>query len=351
MISIEEIDALRDMKYKPVKTFNEGDIIEQVFLIAQASKGFTKRGDPFTTFILQDESGRFPCKQWRFDFSEYPELKAGTYAKMKIKVDEYQGSLQGNSLGIPMPVEPPTDTSSYELHPGVSPEDATAYYDKLMGYKDQVENPFIKAYLDTIFEDNIVVQKLFKIAPASISNRGAYRGGLVEHVYKVMLNAVAIVESQQLAHNPAPIDMDIVVAGVLTHDLGKMYAYEVTSTGVAHTRSGSLLNHLPLSYSISIQAFMQTESIIHREIPEEIKDHINHCILSHHGQLEYGSPVKPQSIEAHIVHVADMSDSTSSNFAEPIVANLDGKNEDGFIEGSYFSAKTIYVGDKQPNAE
>ena len=351
-VSEEETQALRNMKdYKPVKAFHEGDIIEQVFLISQVSKGVTKRGDPFATLTLQDESGRFPCKQWQFDPAQYPEIKAGVYAKMKVKVESYQGSLQGKSLGMPMPVDPPQDSSNYELHPGLSAEAALHYYDRLMEYKDAVENPFIKAYLDTIFEDNIVVQKLFKIAPASVTNRGAYKGGLVEHVYKVMINAMAMVESQGAANDPAPVDRDIVIAGVLTHDLGKMYAYEVTTTGVGFTRSGLLLGHLSISYSLSIQAFIQAESAIHREIPEEIKDHINHCILSHHGQLEYGSPVKPQSIEAQIVHVADMSDSTSSNFAEPIVANLDGKNEDGFVEGNYFSAKTIYVGDKQPNED
>ena len=130
-----------------------------------------------------------------------------------------------------------------------------------------------------------------------------------------------------------------------------MYAYSVDSTGVRHTRSGLLLAHLPMSYGLSVQAFMQAESVLKRAIPEELKDHINHCILAHHGQLDYGSPVKPQSVEAQIIHVADMSDSTTSNFAEPTRNNLDNVDDNGFVEGSYFSSRTVYVGDKQSHNE
>ena len=342
-----DMDNLKnDKNYKPVKQLHNGDTVTQVFLISGVSKGTTKRGDAFATFTLQDQSGKLYCKQWQFDPSEYPEIKAGIYAKMTISVEEYQGSLQAKSKTIPMPVEPPKDVSRYESSMGLAPDKAQRYYDELMKIKDEVEDPYIKAYLDTIFEENFVVKKLFTTAPASVSNRGAYRGGLVEHVYKVMKNALAIVASQSEANMPTPVNRDIVIAGVLAHDLGKMYAYSVDSTGVHHTRSGLLLAHLPLSYSISVQAFIQAESALRREIPEETKDHINHCILAHHGQLEYGSPVKPQSLEAQIVHVADMADSTASNFAEVTLAGIGKQNDDGFADGNFFSAKTVYVGDK-----
>ena len=110
------------------------------------------------------------------------------------------------------------------------------------------------------------------------------------------------------------------------------------------TRSGMLLEHLSMSYGISVQAFIQAESILHKPIPEEIKDHINHCILAHHGQLAYGSPITPRSIEAQIVHVADMADSTVSNFAEPSKAGDGNADDNGFVEGSRFSSRQLFVG-------
>ncbi|MHA2063514.1 MAG: HD domain-containing protein [Candidatus Thorarchaeota archaeon] len=331
--------------YRPIKSLEFGEEVTQVFLIAAIHGGITRQGKPYARVMLKDKGGQITVNLWDFNHREYPEFCSGAYAAMTIEIENYKGARQAKSRAMPMLVPPPDDLSDYESELGLTPRQAKEFFDKLIVYKDQIKNVFIKTYLDVIF-DSVTTQHLFLTAPASVSNRGAYRGGLVEHTYKVMLNAVAIMDSQAEAKDPPPVDRDIVIAGVLVHDLGKMYAYEIDSIGARHTRSGLLLAHLPMSYGVSIQAFIQAESALHRTIPEEIKDHINHCILAHHGVLEYGSPVKPQSIEAQIIHVADMSDSTSSNFAEPTRGNLDHADENGFVEGSYFTSKTIYVGRK-----
>lgn len=331
--------------YKPIKSLDIGEEVTQAFLLANVHRGVTRQDKPYGRFTLKDSGGQITVNLWDFDPRDYPEFRAGVYAKLTIEIENYKGSRQAKSKAAPMLVPPPGDPTPYESALGLSPRQAEEFYSKLMEYKAQVENVFIKTYLDVIF-DSVATKQLFITAPASVSNRGAYRGGLVEHTYKVMLNAEGIMNSQAVAKDPAPVDRDIVIAGVLTHDLGKMYAYTVDSTGAQHTRSGLLLAHLPMSYGISIQSFMHAEDVLRRPIPEEIKDHINHCILAHHGVLEYGSPVKPQSVEAQIIHVADMADSTSSNFAEPTRDNLGHVDDNGFVEGSYFSSRTIYVGSK-----
>lgn len=336
--------------YKPIKTLEVGEEVTQVFLIASVSGGTTRQGKPYARIILKDKGGQITVNLWDFDHNDYPEFRTGAYAKLTILIEDYKGARQAKSAALPMLVPPPDDPSDYESDLGLTPQQAKGFYQKLMQYKDQVSNVFLKTYLDVIFDSKVTAQ-LFQTAPASVSNRGAYRGGLVEHTYKVMLNAEGVMNSQAVAKDPAPVDRDVVVAGVLTHDLGKMYAYTIDSTGANHTRSGLLLAHLPMSYGISIQAFIQAESVLRREIPEDLKDHINHCILAHHGVLEYGSPIKPQSIEAQIVHVADMADSTSSNFAEPTRDNLDRVDENGMVQGSWFSSKTIYVGSKGEDVE
>jgi len=332
--------------YRQIKSLEIGEEIEQVFLIASVDGRTTKTGKPYARVVLKDKSGQITANLWDFDPSAYSEFVAGAYVRLTIQIEDYKGARQAKSRAMPMVVTPPKDLGSYESDLGLTPQQAKEYYRKLMEYKDKVKDVFIKTYLDVIF-DNPATQEQFKIAPASVSNRGAYRGGLVEHTYKVMLHAAGIVVAQEQAKDPAPIDFDIVIAGVLTHDLGKMYAYKVSSTGVHHTRSGLLLAHLPMSYGMSVQAFMQAESVLRREIPEGLKDHINHCILAHHGVLEYGSPIKPQSVEAQIIHIADMADSTTSCFAELTRDNLDRVDEYGFVQGSYFTSKTIYVGDKE----
>ena len=332
--------------YLQIKSLEVGQEVTQIFLVASVDGRTTKAGKPYARVILKDKSAQITANLWDFDPGDYAEFVAGSFARMTIEIEDYKGARQAKSRAMPMMVKVPDDLSDYESDLKLSTAKADELYAELMKSKNKVENIFIKTYLDVIF-DNEKTADLFKTAPASVSNRGAYRGGLVEHTYKVMLNAEGIMLAQLSAKDPAKIDHDIITAGVLCHDLGKMYAYGVDSTGVYHTRSGLLLAHLPMSYGISIQAFIQAESVLRRGIPEELKDHINHCILAHHGVLEYGSPVKPQSIEAHIIHAADMADSTTSCFAELTRDNIDQVDKNGFVPGSFFASRTVYVGDKK----
>ena len=330
--------------YKQIKDLQVGETVSQVFLIADIEGRLTQKGKPYARLVLKDKSGQISANVWDFDPKDCPEFRRGVYVSLTLEIQDYQGSKSGVSRAIPMPVVAPTDLSLYDNDKSLSVEDVEVYWKYLMSVKDKVKDSYIKAYLDVLFVHNPDLVKLYKTAPASTTNRGAYRGGLVEHVSKVMRNALAIIESQRTAKRPAPINDDIVIAGVLAHDLGKAYAYVVDETGAKMTRSGQLLEHLPMSYGLSVQAFIQAESLLHKAIPEELKDHINHCILAHHGQLDYGSPVKPRSIEAQIIHVADMSDSTSSCFAENVFDNLDAVDTDGFVQGSRFTNKTLYIG-------
>jgi 3'-5' exoribonuclease len=332
-------------KYRPIKTFEVGEKITQVFLVASVEGRTTKANKPYARVVLKDKGGQITVNLWDFDPKDFSEFVAGVYAQMTIEIEDFKGSRQAKSRAAPMVVAQPEDPSDYESDLGLSPAQAEAFYATLMRYKNDVENIFIKTYLDVIF-DNASTKDKFITAPASVTNRGAYRGGLVEHTCKVMHNARAIVNSQREAKDPAPIDYDIVIAGVLAHDLGKMFSYKVSATGVEFTRSGKLLEHLPMSYGFSVQSFIQAESVLRKAIPEEIKDHINHCILAHHGRLEYGSPVKPRSVEAQIIHVADMADSTASCFAELTRDGLDRVDDNKFVEGSWITSKTLYVGDK-----
>ena len=331
--------------YKQIKSIAIGEEVTQIFLVASVEGRTTKTGKPYARVTLKDKTGQITANLWDFDANDYQDFVSGSYARMTIQIEDYNGSRQAKSRAMPMVLAPPDDLNDYESDLKLSKVQSKLYYDSLMEHKNSVENIYLKAYLNVIF-DNETTAESFQIAPASVSNRGAYRGGLVEHTHKVMCNAIGIMNAQSTAKDPAKIDREMVIVGVLCHDLGKMYAYRVSATGVHHTRSGLLLAHLPMSYGISVKAFAEAESVLRREIPEDIQDHVNHCILAHHGVLEYGSPIKPQSIEAQIIHVADMADSTTSCFAELTRDNIDHVDENGFVAGSFFASRTVYVGSK-----
>lgn len=329
-------------KYKSIKQLELGETVKQVFLVSEIQDRRTKAGKPYVRMILKDKTSQIDTKIWDMDLKDYPDFKAPIFVELEIEVEEFNGSKTSKSKGLPMIVPTPKDMSLYETDLGLTPDEAEFHYHALMQYKNQVKDRYIKTYLDVVF-DNPEIATLFKTAPASSTNREAFRGGLCQHIHKVMMNADAIINSQSIAKNSPKINRDIVIAGVLMHDIGKIFAYDVDVTGAKTTRSGHILQHLPMSYGHSVQAFIHAESILKKPIPEEIKDHINHIILSHHGMLEYGSPVRPASIEAQIVHVADMSDSTVTNFSEVMQANSDMCDEDGMTSGSFFTSKHMYV--------
>jgi 3'-5' exoribonuclease len=330
------------MNYKLIKELAVGEQVEQICLVDGIEAKQTKQSKPFTKLTIKDKSGTLPVNVWQTSPADMSDVQVGTYVVMKLKVEEFNGN-KSAVAPPPMPIKAPDDLTVYQFNNGLTDPEAEHYYTLLLHAKARVQDVYIKCYLDVVF-DNPNIKKAFIKAPASSVNRGAYRGGLVEHVAKVLMNAEMLVQSQATNHIKYPPNMDIIIASVLMHDIGKMYAYDIDQSGRAvTTRSGILLEHLPMSYGISVQSFIHAESILRKPIPEEIKDHINHCILAHHGILEYGSPVTPKSLEAHIVHMADMSDSTVSNFTEGSAA-ASNVNDQGFTQGTKFNSLKLYVG-------
>ena len=317
--------------------------LEQICLVSQVESKTTKAGKPFVKVVVKDNSGSLPINIWQTSASDISDLKPGVFAVFKLKIEDFKGSKSATATP-PMVVKAPDDLSPYQNNNGLTDAEAEAYYAILMQAKNKVSNIYIKTYLDVVFDDP-KMKEAFMRAPASVTNRGAYRGGLVEHVAKVLMNAQNIIKSQNAGHIKADIDEDIVVAGVLMHDAGKTLAYEIDENGMAKfTRRGILLEHLSMSYAMSTLVIQTAQQIMRKQIPEEITDHINHCILAHHGQLAYGSPVVPKSLEAQIVHMADMADSTTSNYAEPTKANASMVDANGFVEGSRFSNRQLFIG-------
>lgn len=321
-----------------------GGTVQQVFMVTGATKKVTRTQKPYLIVTVADRTTTKDIKVWGVDGDKHPELLAAKWLKINCTVGEYQGSLDLTTRDVPMIVPPPVNQEPYMNDRGLSMDDVSVYMDRLDSVIGEIKCPYIREYLRVGYGN--MDRDLFMSSPASVSNRGAYRGGLVEHVAKVLENAKSSMNSIAMGKHTPDIDRDVVIASVLMHDIGKMYTYDIDDAGIAVAkRANRLIGHLSLSYAISTQTWIVVESQLNRAVPEEIKDHINHCILAHHGQLEYGSPVKPQSTEAYIVHIADMMDSMVSNFAEASMA--DEPNEDGFVPGTYFSTKPQFVGVKK----
>jgi 3'-5' exoribonuclease len=327
------------MNYTPLNKIKINQTIDQIFYISDVSARKTKKGKPFTILSVKDAEGTDEIKIWGFDALSNPELKPQSWARIICNVKEYQGRPDLSTENPPTIVPKPEDISPYTNIKGLTDEEIEAHWSYLVEVMDSVKNAYLKEYLNVSFADNNIQ---FKTAAASSSNRGAYRGGLVEHVAKVMKNALMCLAIQlESKYVPEFINRDVIIAAVMMHDYGKIYTYNVGEIETIINRCGKLIEHLPLSYALSTQAFIAVESNIRREVPEALKDHVNHCILAHHGKKEFGSPVTPASIEAYIVHIADVMDSHTSCFAED---SMDGiVDELGFVKGSFFSSRNLFI--------
>lgn len=329
------------MTYKKLTEIEVGDQLEQIFYVADVAARKTKAQKPFTILTVKDNSGQAEIKIWGFDSTLNPDLKPKTFVKLTCNVKEYKGQPDLSTEGAPMIVPKPSDISVYMSGKGLSDEEIQSHWQYLLCQVDSIENVYLKAYLSLAMEQHA---DGIKYGAASATNRGAYRGGLVEHFAKVMRNALFCRESQlQGKYRPEDINRDIIITAVIMHDIGKIHTYAVDQIEVTTTRCGYLIQHLPLSYAISTHTWIAVESKLRRAVPEELKDHVNHCILAHHGLLEYGSPVKPATIEAYIVHVADMMDSQTSNYAENSAER--DPDEHGMVPGSFFSNRPLFTFD------
>lgn len=175
----------------------------------------------------------------------------------------------------------------------VSPYDP----DKMLAELDEIINAEIKdPKLAELVKDILGEHaKAFRESTAAIKVHHNYKYGLLEHTLHVAKNAVA------MARNYPNVNASLAAAGAILHDIGKIEEYS-TGLEIDKTRAGNLQSHMALGYAIVRNAAIKVG------VPEKLRQEIEHIILSHHGKLEYGAVVLPQTPEAMIVHAADMAD-------------------------------------------
>jgi 3'-5' exoribonuclease len=182
-------------------------------------------------------------------------------------------------------------------------------YNQLMGYIKTMQNPYIKKLLEEIFQKHPVISKDFKYHSAAKTMHHNYRGGLVEHTLSVT----------QICDFMAPryqfVDRDMLVACAMLHDVAKIMELSDFPEN-DYTDEGQLLGHIFMGAQLMRDTAAKIEGF-----PKQLANLMMHCILSHHGELEYGSPKVPETIEAFILHCADNMDAKTKMFEDMIASN------------------------------
>jgi 3'-5' exoribonuclease len=274
-----------------------GDRINQFFLVRRKERRQTRTGKDYLDITLADRTGTLGAKIWSEGVIQFDPLFAeGQFAGIAGRVESYQDEPQLTIERIRgVQYWSPEQLGSAGFNPDllipVSPMDISSLWNELLAtVKEEIQHPGLQELTLSLLENN---EEGWKQWPASKIYHHAYKGGLLEHTCRVVQLA------REVGKLFPELNQDLVLAGAVLHDIGKLQELE-GYLSTHNTYTGQLLGHL-----------VQGWAILRDKARELVWDDPNlltqleHIILAHHGQLEFGSPILPQTREALLVHMLD----------------------------------------------
>jgi len=269
--------------------------IDSTFLVQYKQGRISPGGAAYLALVLQDSSGTINSRLWDSEQTR-TDFEADDIVRVVGRVEQHEGTcrirLQSISKWSAQNGES-IDWLEYFPRAARDPEDL---YSTLLVRVRRMADGFLRTLLLAVLEDSAIAQK-YKLAPAATRLHHAYLGGLAEHV-------ASLVEMGDLVADHYPwLDRDLLLAGLLLHDLGKIEELSF-ERGFHYSTRGQLVGHMAIGLEITRDKMRTIPGF-----PAELKNRIEHIILSHHGRLEFGSPKEPMFPEALLVHYLDDLDS------------------------------------------
>lgn len=281
---------MKDFYVKDAAT-KKTETVTSFFVVVSIQARTKKDGSKYVALVLADRTGRIDAKLW--DLIEQADgIACDDIVKVEARVLEYQGKPD-----LVLHLIRKADPSEFDLSDFLpaTTYDVAQMWDELLDFVQSVQHPQIRRVLQAVVEDAQISSR-FKTAPAAVRIHHAFLGGLLEHVVSLCRLASSV---QQ---NYSWINRDLLIAGAILHDIGKVQelAYE---RAFRYTDEGRLTGHIAIGLKIIRSAMDTTE-----EVSPGVSLALEHLVLSHHGELQYGSPVQPQLPEALLFHLLDNVD-------------------------------------------
>ena len=285
-----------------INTLREGDDITETYLCKSKSSGVAKNGKTFYSLVLQDKTGTIDGKIWELS-NAIEHFEAMEYVKLSAKVTSFNNKPQLNIRQTRRAEEGTYDIADYMP---ISKFDIDEMFKELLALIDSVKDESLKTLLRSFFVEDASFVKAFKMSSAAKSMHHAFVGGLLQHTLSVARIA------DFLAGFYPIMNRDLLVTAAICHDIGKVK--ELSEFPVNdYTDSGNLLGHIVMG---AMMVKEKADGI--NGFDETLKNNLVHCILAHHGKLEYGSPEKPKIIEAVALSFADDTDAKLEGFSEAL---------------------------------
>jgi len=281
------------MKTSFVTDLNSEQSIATFFLVHEKEIRNTREGKPYLRLELGDRSGTIEARMWdQFDIAA-KDISRDDFVKVQARVEIYRNKPQLSLQQLRLAKPEEVDLADFLPH---TKEDVGKLYAQLLEYAGSIGNPWLKKLVAGIISDPGIAAK-YKRAPAAKVMHHAYLGGLLEHV--IGLCGLA---KQIAAHYPE-LNVDLLLTAAILHDVGKLeeLCYE---RAIGYTVEGQLLGHIVMELETVSKAMDAIEGF-----PANLKTVVQHLLISHHGQYDFGSPKLPMIREAMAFHYMDDLDS------------------------------------------
>lgn len=286
---------------KFIRELTEGNNIQGIYLCKSKLSTETKNGKPYDSLILQDKTGTLDTKVWEPYSPGIGEYAAGDYIEVVGEVITFNGGKQAKLTRIrkcqedeynPADYLPCTDKNIGEM------------YEQVLSYINSMQNEYLKKLLQSFFVEDEKFIKAFKNSSAAKMVHHGFIGGLLEHTLSVTNLCNYYASAYPL------IKRDLLLTAALCHDIGKIREISAFPEN-DYTDEGQLLGHIVVGVEMVSEKIRLIEGF-----PEKLANELKHCIISHHGELEYGSPKKPALIEAVALNFADNTDAKLETITE-----------------------------------
>lgn len=297
-----------------INTLHEGDNISEIYFCKSKIVAQSKAGKTYYSLTLQDKTGTIDGKIW--DLSNAIEhFEAKDYIKVSGQITSFNNSLQFNIRRAQRADEGQYDVSDYMP---TSDYDIEEMYSELTGFIGSVQEPHLKKLLEIFFIEDTAFAKKFKLHSAAKSVHHGFIGGLLEHTLSVTRLC------DFYAKNYPMLNRDLLITASICHDIGKVYELSDFPEN-DYTDEGNLLGHIVMGTMMVRDKANTIEGF-----PHTLLGQLEHCILAHHGKLEFGSPKKPGLMEAMALSYADDTDAKMESFKEILNSNPDNNDWLGF---------------------
>lgn len=287
------------MKY--IKDLHEGETIRSIYLCKGKRSAETRNGKPYDNLLLQDKTGTLDGKIWDPNSQGIADYDEKDFIEVVGDVITYNNNLQLNIKQL-------RKASEGDYNPGdympTSEKSVDGMYEELLGYIRGISNEYLRRAVEYYFVNDEQFIKTFQGHSAAKTVHHGFAGGLLEHTLSVVRMCEYFAGAYEI------INKDLLIASAICHDIGK--TRELSSfPDNDYTDEGQLIGHIVIGVEMISEAVRSIP-----DFPVVLANEWKHCIIAHHGELEFGSPKKPALAEAMALNLADNADAKLQTLKE-----------------------------------